>query len=64
MNNNELQLATPRHQQWAMSIFPFLKQEIVPDFTATLKLNDLITSEMLLKMTQDYLNRNKINDAA
>lgn len=45
---NELNMCIPIHQEWAMHIFDKVRSDLVPDFISKLKLNNLVTEELLV----------------
>jgi hypothetical protein len=53
---NEIEFVTPRHQNWALQIFDSIRSDLVPDFISKLKINHLITPQILLDITQKQFN--------
>lgn len=49
---DELEFVVPRHQKWALEIFDSIRSDLVPDFITKLKINHLITPQILLEITQ------------
>lgn len=43
ISTGELEIAIPRHHNWAMEIFASIKSDLVPDFISKLKIGHLIT---------------------
>lgn len=62
--NNELEFVIPRHQNWAFEIFDSIRSDLVSDFIIKLKINDLITPQILLDITKKQYTQNRYNDAS
>jgi hypothetical protein len=45
-------MSIPLHQNWAMDIFDTIRSDLVPDFITKLKINHLVTPEILLEITK------------
>lgn len=60
----ELEFVVPRHQQWALEIFDCIRSDLVPDFITKLKIQHLITPQILLEITQKQFSQNRFNDAS
>lgn len=64
LGTNEIEFVVPRHQVWALEIFDSIRSDLVPDFITKLKINHLITPEILLEITKKQYNQNRFNDAS
>ena len=56
LSMNQIDFVTPRHQNWAMEIFAAVKSDLVPDFMNKMKINHMITPEILLNITKGQMD--------
>lgn len=61
---HEIEMTIPRHQNWAMETFDKVRSDLVPDFIVKLKINHLITNDVLIEITKKMLTQNRYNDAS
>lgn len=64
MIDDRIKLATPMHQDWAMSIFDQIRADLIPDFIGKLQLTSRIDETVLLNVAKKQLDNGKFNDAA
>mmetsp|Transcript_22294 Transcript_22294/g.34489 ORF Transcript_22294/g.34489 Transcript_22294/m.34489 type:complete len:189 (+) Transcript_22294:418-984(+) len=64
IENEEIALTLPRHQEWALTLFDCIRSELITDFIRVFKLSELVTEELLLSTVRKQLAKGKINDCA
>jgi len=64
MIDERIKLETPKHQDWAMSIFDQIRADLIPDFIGKLQLANRIDDTVLLNVAKKQLENGKFNDAA
>jgi len=55
LGTQELEFRVPTHQNWALEIFDCIRSDLVPDFITKLKINQLITEQVLIDITKKQL---------
>lgn len=64
MIDDRIQLESPKHQDWAMSMFDQIRADLIPDFIGKLKLAQRVDDQVLLNVAKKQLDKGKYNDAA
>lgn len=64
MFDDRIKLESPKHQDWAMSIFHQIRADLIPDFIGKFQLTNRIDDTVLLNVAKKQLENGKFNDAA
>lgn len=52
MIDDRIQLESPKHQDWAMSMFDQIRADLIPDFIGKLKLATRVDDQVLLNVAK------------
>lgn len=52
MIDDRLKLETPKHQDWALSVFDKIRADLIPDFISKLKMADRVDETVLLNVAK------------
>lgn len=52
MIDDRVKLETPKHQDWALSIFDKIRADLIPDFISKLKISARVDENVLLNVAK------------
>ena len=64
VKTNNIKINVPRHQKWAMELFPIIRANLIPNFIKVFELTTLVSEQMLFDMTKKRIDMKQWSDAA
>ena len=52
LNEGEISISKPKHQDWALHVFDTIKSDLVPDYINKMELTSIVTEDLLLQIAK------------